>query len=686
MNSSDHQRDKLKLSSAQAQSDTPIDENVQNTNTANKHESWSEEKQLRLLSTALESAANAVTITNQDGVIEWVNPAFCELTGYTADEVIGQTPRILKSGHQDAQLYTELWNTIKSGRVWHGEVINQKKDGTLYTEIKTITPAYNQNNEITHFIDIKQDISLYRETERALQSTEKRYRTIFETAGGLICAINRDSLIVDCNKRSIQFFGLQPQEILNHSIFEYVHIDYQSRLRHHFEEVRMHGALATCEFQLLVKSNKILDVVTHSSSLQDDNGAFQEIICIINDISDQKIAELNQRELAAHSARVQRLESLGVLAGGIAHDFNNMLTGILGYSELALSESENDRISGYLKEVMQAGNRAKELVHQILTFSRQTQQEARPVMAHLPVKEALKLVTSSLPSTITVKRYIDSQCGSIVADPMHLHQIVLNLCTNAYHAMLNGGGILTVTLLTERVDEDFARRNPPLVQGTYVVLKVSDTGKGMDDATKNRIFEPFFTTKPVGEGTGMGLSTVHGIVTALGGIVQVESTLGEGSTFTVYLPQIMDFNDNVDLAIDLIPSGEERILFVDDLEPLTRMGKVMLERLGYVVTPMNNSQEALELFSSDTSAFDLVITDLTMPNLIGTQLAAAILEIRPNIPIILISGFLETMATSDWKSIGIREFATKPLSLQELGSLVRRVLDEDLQLRTHTSE
>ena len=212
MNSNDdHQQDKSESStSTHEQSDSNTGEHKKDIVPDKVNEPWSEEKQLRLLSTALESAANAVTITNQEGIIEWVNPAFCKLTGYTAEEVIGKTPRILKSGRQDAQLYTDLWNTIKSGRVWHGEVINQKKDGTLYIEIKTITPAFNNKNEITHFIDIKQDISLYRETERALQSTEKRYRTIFETAGGLICAIDAESFIVDCNRRSIQFFGLQP--------------------------------------------------------------------------------------------------------------------------------------------------------------------------------------------------------------------------------------------------------------------------------------------------------------------------------------------------------------------------------------------------------------------------------------------------------------------------------------------
>lgn len=376
----------------------------------------------------------------------------------------------------------------------------------------------------------------------------------------------------------------------------------------------------------------------------------------------------------------QKMEAIGTLAGGIAHDFNNILTPIIGYSEIAQirTSGQSSALTGDLEEITKAALRAKELVQQILSFSRQAPHERKPLRPHLVVKEAIKLLRASLPSTIEIREAISPDCGAIMADPTQLHQIVMNLCTNAFHAMRTQGGILAVSLKNVVLEEEdrkvlSAEFNP----GIYVLLEISDTGSGMDHAILARIFEPYFTTKPQGEGTGLGLSVVHGIVKSHQGQITAYSEPGKGTSFHIYLPRIAEttFIESGTILSESLPSGTERILVVDDEPQIARLLRMLLEKLGYRVTDFTNSQEALALFTENPEAFDLLITDMTMPVMTGGELARKVLSIRPNMPIILCTGFSELINKEQAKALGIRAYLMKPVSVRELAQAVRKGLD-----------
>ena len=368
------------------------------------------------------------------------------------------------------------------------------------------------------------------------------------------------------------------------------------------------------------------------------------------------------------------MEAIGTLAGGIAHDFNNILSAIIGYTELASLEiPPGSKAKRQLGEVLKGGERAKELVNQILTFGRQTAHEKKPLQIGLIIKEALKLLRSTLPSTIEIQTDISSK-GMVVGDPTQMHQIAMNLCTNAYHAMRERGGVLAVTL--KDIDIGLDSQNPALQPGAYVKLSVRDTGKGITPAHLKRIFDPYFTTKKKGEGTGLGLAVVDGIVRTHGGAITVKSDPGEGTRFDIFLPKVDAKIEQGIKNLQPLPKGNERILFVDDEEALAAMVQEMLERLGYEVVIRTSSVEALETFRKGLDEFDLVITDMTMPYMTGENLAVELMQTRSDIPIILCTGFSEMIDEEKANAIGIRAFVMKPLVMNELANTIRKVLDE----------
>jgi len=376
--------------------------------------------------------------------------------------------------------------------------------------------------------------------------------------------------------------------------------------------------------------------------------------------------------------QAQKMEAIGTLAGDIAHDFNNMLAPILGYSEMALTRlSPSDPLTADLQQVITAAGRAKGLVQQILAFSRQAPQERKPFQPQLVVKEALKLLRASLPSTIEIREEIPADCGTILADPTQLHQIIMNLCANAYHAMRESGGVLGVRLSKITIDEDAGKvPNSELAPGEYVMIDVSDTGCGMEQKTMAHIFDPYFTTKAKGEGTGLGLSVVHGIVKSYQGHIAVYSEPGKGSSFHVYLPRIAESPSLAEAGpSEAIPTGTERLLVVDDEEVLTTMLQLILQGLGYQVRSSCNSLEALALIEQDPMAVDLLITDMTMPHLTGFELAHKALALRADLPIILCTGFSELINKEKAQALGIQNYLMKPVSIRDLGQAVRKALD-----------
>jgi signal transduction histidine kinase/CheY-like chemotaxis protein len=385
------------------------------------------------------------------------------------------------------------------------------------------------------------------------------------------------------------------------------------------------------------------------------------------------------RQMQTKLASSEKFQALGQMASGVAHDFNNILSGIMGYAEMALYDiSENSPARKSIEQVLKASNRAEDLVKQILAFSRQSEsdQERRPIQIHHIVQEALKLTRASLPTTIDIHQDISTHGTTVLADPTQIHQIMMNFCTNAHHAMREKGGILEVSLVPVELDSIEVGDYPDLKPGSYLKLSIGDTGDGMDANTMQRIFDPYFTTKEKGVGIGMGLSVVHGIVKRHNGAIKVFSRLGEGSTFQVLLPRIEKEIEYEAEALEPLSLGKERILFVDDEKALIDLGKQMLERLGYKVVSRTSSVEALEAFRSDPEKFDLVITDMTMPNMTGDKLAEEIMAIRPDTPIILCTGFSQLITEGQAKKMGIREFVMKPLVMSDLAKTIRKVLDK----------
>lgn len=398
---------------------------------------------------------------------------------------------------------------------------------------------------------------------------------------------------------------------------------------------------------------------------------------IATDITQLKDLQEKQNTTEAQLQLAQKMESIGTLAGGIAHDFNNILASILGFTELALDDVRKGTIiEDNLQEVLTAGNRAKELVKQILAFARQSDEKLKPIQVSIIVKEVLKFIRSSIPTTIEITQEIRSN-SLINANSTQVHQVVMNLCTNAAFAMEEKGGVLDVCVKDVSINTDQDTENLQLPPGNYIEVKITDTGVGIPPDILGSIFEPYFTTKGPGEGTGLGLAMVHGIVESYGGKSFVNSTMGKGTTFTVYLPITKKRNTEHSDAVGELPLGNERILFVDDEQKLAKAGGQILEKLGYSVTIRTDSLEALKLLESSPNDFDLVVTDMTMPTMTGDVLATKLIHFRPDIPIILCTGYSKKISEEKAAEIGIKAFAYKPLNKTDLAKTVRNVLDEN---------
>jgi PAS domain S-box-containing protein len=394
------------------------------------------------------------------------------------------------------------------------------------------------------------------------------------------------------------------------------------------------------------------------------------------DITEKEKMDEENRNLEDQIVKMQRIEALGTLTGGIAHDFNNVLTIILGNAELALDELPADSPLGeHILEILQSGRRARDMIKRILAFSQSEELQRLPMKVQPIVSEVVQLLRSSLPATIKVCEHIASEGISFV-DPTQIHRIVMNLCTNAYHAMRESGGLLEIGIKDVMIDDLHASRYLGVQPGPYVRISVSDNGCGIKKEVMGRIFEPYFTTKEVGVGTGMGLSVVYGIVKGHHGAVTVYSEPGKGSTFHVYLPRTEGTDATAETEEEeLLLRGTERILFVDDEKAIVDLGREMLGNLGYTVTTKTDSLEALKLFRSHPDQFDLVITDMTMPNMTGARLSKEIMETCPDMPIILCTGFSELITEGNAKEMGIRGFVMKPFVKSELVQLMRRLLD-----------
>ncbi|MFH2093770.1 MAG: PAS domain S-box protein, partial [Pseudomonadota bacterium] len=503
--------------------------------------------------------------------------------------------------------------------------------------------------------------------EAALRESEGRYRAVIENSNDGIVMLE-NARIVFFNEKLLTIFGYDCREELIDQSVEILFLpDEKERVRK-YNRLRLAGQPAPEQYEArgITKDGQSLYLGVSATRI-----TFQDRVAVLvffKDLTRHKRLE-NQLQQA------QKMEAIGTLAGGIAHDFNNILNIIIGHTELALlDDTIQQGTRQYLHRVMDASQRASDLVHQILTFSRQKGIEPKPLQVSLLIKETVKMLRASLPSTIDIRSLIKDSDSLIMADSTQIHQVLMNLCTNASHAMPEQDGLLQLTL--ERVEID-QTDSLALASGPYLKLSVSDNGSGMDAATQKRIFDPYFTTKKSGEGTGLGLAVVHGIVTGYKGAIKVTSQPGMGSQFDVYLPVTENpiSMDEISLDLEELPRGTEHILFVDDEEMVVTLYEDMMAFLGYRITATPSSQEALRLFEADPAAFDLVITDLTMPHMTGDELSKKMIRIRPDIPIIMCSGQSNCLTIEERKQMGIRQFLMKPIILDHLAFAIRDVLD-----------
>ena len=508
-----------------------------------------------------------------------------------------------------------------------------------------------------------------KQAEAALRKSEERYRTVLETNPDPVVFYDIEGKVIYFNPAFTRVFGWTIEERISKKMDEFVPEEALEETNVMIDKVLAGESFSGVETRRFTKEGKIIPISISGAIYKDrDNNPIGSVINL-RDISEQKTLE-NQLQQA------QKMEAIGTLAGGIAHDFNNILFSLFGYTELALDDTEKGTpLHDNLQEVFSAAKRATDLVKQILTVGRQADHKLKPLSAQLVVREALKLIRASLPSTIEIKQYISNTCGLVMADASQIHQVAMNLLTNAFHAMEDEGGKLDVTLKEIDLDVDDLK-DPAMVPGPYVCLTVSDTGTGIDKSVINRIFDPYFSTKEKDKGTGLGLSMVHGIVKSFKGNILVSSKPGKGTTFHVYLPVIQTWAEKKETQdISPVEMGTERILFVDDEEQIVRISQQMLEGLGYHVTARTSSIEALEAFRAAPDKFDLVITDTTMPNMTGVELAKKLMEIRSDIPIIICTGFSEKISADKTKDMGIRGFVMKPVVRSELARTIRKVLD-----------
>lgn len=591
------------------------------------------------------------------------NPAFEKLTGHKASDIIGKTAK---------EVWPDIapdWTRAYGDVALTGKpVVFEKYFGPTgkYYRVSAFSPRKGQ------FAVVFDDITTRKNIEDSLRESEHKLRTIFEQAGvGVIQVANETGKFVRVNQRFCDITGYSQEELLA-STFQF--LSHPDDLQETLDKLELLTEGEIDEFSLEKryrhKNGSIVWVNLTVRPMRIPDGWTDYYIGVIQDITQNK-------RLEEQLIQAQKMEAIGTLAGGIAHDFNNILGAIIGYAGMAQEElQEGNPTRECVDEIYKAGERAKFLVQQILAFSRHVEAEKKPLMIGPILKEVLKLLRHALPATIRINKNIHVKDGLILADATQIHQLLMNLCMNAGQAMRENGGTLTVDLDQIEIAQDHMPGYESMAAGSYLELKVSDTGHGIDPAILSRIFDPFFTTKKKGEGTGMGLAVVYGIVKSYGGRVSVASTLGKGTTFTVYFPVIhqqMILSQN-DIRED-ISTGNERILLVDDQDYLLQTMKIMLTRLGYTVTAKQSSPDALALFMANPDAFDMMITDQTMPDLTGANLARKVLSIRPNLPIILCTGFSDLVSREEAKLIGVREYLMKPIAIRDLANIIRNVLE-----------
>jgi PAS domain S-box-containing protein len=672
-------------------------------------------EQQEWLRVTLASIGDAVVTCDLDGYVTFLNPVAESVTGWTTEAAQSHRAEdVLYLVNEETRekpphpVSLVLRDGLPKALANHTALV--AKDGRVIPIEDSAAPILDREGRVIGVVLVFHDVTEKRRARDDLERSEKRFRQTFAQATIGFSMAAPDGRFLDANPAFCSLVGLTIDQLRALTIAQLVHPEDQK------ENVEQIDRMLSGQASSFVVENRYLRgdgesvwVRKSTSLVRDRDGEPSFIITLVEDITSRKrtedalqrahdeleirvrerTAELQeayeslQREVEErHRAegllrQAQKIEALGTLAGGIAHDFNNILAAIIGFSEIIVDRTTKESRENRLAErIHAAGLRGRELVKQMLTFSRRTEEERKPILLSNIITESMRLLRASIPSTIAIKTLVESESGLIVGDPVQIAQVVMNLTTNAAYAMREKGGTLTVTLSDATLSSSESGVNG-LEPGPYLKLAVADTGSGIQPEVIHRVFDPFFTTKGVGEGTGLGLSVALGIVKQANGTISAESTPGAGSTFTVLIPMIPKEAGQGCTADEISPPpGNERILFVDDEIALVEMGGELLADLGYEVTCRTDSIEALSLVKEDPSRFDLVVTDQTMPEMAGLQLAKEILAVRPDMPILLCTGFSHTVNQDTAKAAGVKGFLFKPLTKREIARAIRTILDD----------
>ena len=640
-----------------------------------------------LFEQALSDVSLGVMLGDLDRKITYANTGFTRLTGYTEAELLGQSCRILQGPESDPVLAGKIRAALSGDGYFDGEILNYRKDGTAFWNGLLISPVHNERGKRTGFLAIQRNISKRRQAEDALREAHQKLRLHFEQAPMAVIEWDLDFRVARWNPAAETIFGFSHAEALGrHAAFIvpevfHPHVDqiWQALMRKSGGErssnqnVRKDGLTILCEW--------------YNTPLIDERGTCTGVASLVQDITLRTQAEAARASLEVQLRESQKMEAIGTLAGGVAHDFNNALATILGNVELArLDMSANPLVLESLEEIRSAGKRARDLVQQILSFSRRQPTERKLIWLAPVVGESVRLLRATLPARLTIEVHCEPDMPPVLADATQIQQVVLNLATNAMQAIPGGTGRIGVRVDTVRLEATLAEAHPALralhaqSPGRTVRLAVSDDGPGMDAAILGRIFEPFFTTKPVGEGTGLGLSVVHGIVQAHEGVITVESQPGQGATFTLYLPAAAatvggPAPDASVVAATATPDrgSGQHILYLDDDESLVFLVRRLLGRRGYRISGYTDQSAALKALGADPAGFDLVVTDYNMPGLSGLEVARAVRAIRADLPVAVTSGFIDEELRAQAGGAGVRELIFKAKTVEDLCEVVQRL-------------